>query len=93
MKENLPTQNIEYFHLGNLGGYRDEEYKEYMKTEKFKEGLNKLEELARGEKTTIMCLESYPSGCHRRYITEKLDEKGWKVKHLIGKEGKQKTLD
>lgn len=93
LKENLPTQNIEYLHLEKLGGYRDEGYEEYMKTEKFKEGLNKLEELAREEKTAIMCLESYPSSCHRRYIAKKLDEKGWKIKHLIGKEGKQKTLD
>ncbi len=93
MKKNLPSSGVKYFHLGSLGGYRDEGYEEYMKTEDFQQALKKLENLAKEKKTVIMCLESYPGGCHRRYIAKKLEENGWKIQHLIGKKGKQKTLD
>lgn len=93
LKKNLPSQDIEYFHLEELGGYRDEGYEEYMKTEKFQKTLNKLEKLAKEKKTVIMCLEPHLKGCHRRYIAEKLAEKGWKIANLVGKKGKQKTLN
>ncbi len=92
LEKNLPNRRIEYFHLGGLGGYRDEGYDTYMDTEEFQKNLRKLERLADRKKTAIMCLESYPNGCHRKYIAKKLDNKGWEVIHLVGKSGKQKTL-
>lgn len=93
LKKNLPSQDIEYFHLKELGGYRDQGYEEYMKTEKFQKALNKLEKLAKEKKTVIMCLEPYPRNCHRRYIIEKFVEKGWKIVNLVDEKGKQKTLN
>lgn len=93
LKRKLPEENIDYVHLEGLGGYRDEGYKEHMKTEEFKNALSQLEDLAQERETAIMCLESYPSGCHRRYIAQKLGNRGWKIIHLVGKGGKQKVLD
>ena len=56
-----------------------------MKEERFREGLEKLEELAKGKLTAIMCLESHPSGCHRRFISRELLQRGWRVLHIVGK--------
>lgn len=93
LKRELPEEGIDYVHLEGLGGYRDGGYESHMETEDFQSALNELEKLAKESKTAIMCLESYPSGCHRRYIAQELNEKGWKIVHLVGKKGKQQTLD
>lgn len=92
LRKNLSREGIDYLHLKELGGYRDGGYKEYMETEKFREALGRLKELSEKQIVAIMCLESYPSGCHRRFIAQKLKDDGWKVVHLVGKKGKQKTL-
>lgn len=91
-KENLQSRlehrGIAYVHLEKLGGYRDQGYRSYMHSEDFREGLNALIRLAHEKMTVVMCLESYPFGCHRRFIAEKLRENGWTVIHLVGKTGK-----
>lgn len=92
LEKNLPERSLEYFHLESLGGYRNGGYEKYMETDDFQAGLSELEALARESRTVIMCLKSYPSGCHRRFISKRLKGKGWKVFHLVGKKGKQKTL-
>ncbi|KXB01267.1 hypothetical protein AKJ44_02725 [candidate division MSBL1 archaeon SCGC-AAA261F17] len=92
LQKTLPEQGIEYVHLRELGGYRDGGYENYMETKNFQKGLDKLIELAQKQSTVIMCLESYPNGCHRRFISQKLSELGWEVIHLVGKKGKQRTL-
>lgn len=92
LRKNLSRGGINYLHLKELGGYRDGGYREYMKTEKFRKALSQLKELSKKQKAAIMCLESCPSSCHRRFIAQKLKEDGWKVVHLVGKKGKQKTL-
>ncbi len=92
LRKNLPKAGVDYLHLEDLGGYRDEGYREYMKTEEFRKAFNRLKELSEKQKIAIMCLESYPSGCHRRFIAQKLKDEGWKVVHLVGKNGKQETL-
>lgn len=87
LQKNLLTQGVTYTHLKSLGGYRDQGYQEYTGTKEFKKGLITLIDLAKKEPTAIMCLESYPSGCHRRFIAKTLEERGWKVIHLVGKKG------
>lgn len=95
VKENLekalPAKGIDYVHLRGLGGYRRGGYEAYMRTPDFKQGLKELTRLARKKVATIMCVESSPSACHRRFIAKKLRRRGWKVVHIIGK-GKQQTL-
>jgi len=95
VKENLqnalPAHGIDYVHMRELGGYRRGGYEAYMRTDDFKGGLEKLIQLARERPTVVMCVESNPSACHRRFITRRLRRRRWEVVHLIDK-GKQKTL-
>lgn len=88
----LEGHGIDYVHLEELGGYRDEGYEEYMSTEEFENGIDQFTELAGERKVALLCLESYPSGCHRRFIAEELVDRGWNVIHLVGKKGRQKIL-
>ena len=89
LEESLPTQGIGYVHLRELGGYRGG-YKDYTRTDNFKGGLKELMRLAREKSAVMMCLESTPSGCHRRFIAAALKRRRWKVMHIVGK-GKLKT--
>ncbi|MEM3885027.1 MAG: DUF488 domain-containing protein [Nitrososphaerota archaeon] len=84
LKEWLPKAGIEYIWLGDhLGGYRKGGYRSYTESEAFKEWLKSLVELAKKSRVCIMCLEVSPSGCHRRFIAEKLLETGCDVVHII----------
>jgi uncharacterized protein (DUF488 family) len=97
-KENLIKilfeNNILYYHLEDLGGYRIENYENYMKTSTFKSALEKLIEIAKNDLTCIICAEKFPWRCHRRFIAKTLEEKGIEVLHIIekGKIWKPKTI-
>jgi uncharacterized protein (DUF488 family) len=97
-KENLikilPKNSISYYHLEDLGGYRIENYENYMKTFTFKSALEKLIEIAKNDLTCIICAEKFPWRCHRRFIAKALEEKGIEVLHIIekGKIWKPKTI-
>ena len=86
LENSLPSHGISYVWLKELGGYRKGGYEEFTKKEEFREGLQTLEKLAEREKTVVMCLETHPSGCHRRFISRELVKRGWRVLHIIGKE-------
>ncbi len=94
LKSNLFKKGIVYKHLEALGGLDVEDYREKMKTLEWKEAFYKLEDFSIDVPTVMMCLEKDPSRCHRRFISERLEEKGWEVIHL-GKGGSWKgsTLD
>ena len=97
-KENLikilSENNILYYHLEDLGGYRIENYENYMKTSNFKSALEKLIEIAKNDLTCIICAEKFPWRCHRRFIAKALEEKEIEVLHIIekGKIWKPKTI-
>jgi uncharacterized protein (DUF488 family) len=57
-------------------------YAEYMETEEFATGLERLEELARRQRTAIMCAEGDWRRCHRRLIADALSHRGWRVVHI-----------
>ncbi|MEM2875287.1 MAG: DUF488 domain-containing protein [Candidatus Hadarchaeales archaeon] len=85
VKENLEKmlgqRGMGYLHIHELGGYRGG-YRRYMETDEFRKGIERLLRAA-GERTSaIMCVESSPSGCHRRYISSELERLGWEVVHL-----------
>jgi len=86
LKKLLEKEKIKYFHLEKLGGYREGGYEKYMETKDFKEGLEKLMEIAKREKTAIVCAEKFPWKCHRAFISQALEKKGFKVIHIIDKE-------
>jgi uncharacterized protein (DUF488 family) len=83
----LPPQGIDYVHLKALGGLRHPAkdsvnagwrnasfrgYADYMATEEFRKGIERLLELARDKRTTIMCAEAVPWRCHRSLIGDAL---------------------
>ena len=70
-------------------------YAEYMETEEFARGLERLKALARERRAAIMCAEGEWRRCHRRLISDTLLAHGWRVTHIRpdGRgEGHQPTL-
>lgn len=104
----LQTAGIDYRHLKALGGLRHalkdspntgwrnasfRGYADYMETPAFHAGLAELEELARHQKTTIMCAEVLPWRCHRSLIADALTVAGWHVFHIMSqKTAREHTL-
>ncbi len=73
-----------YIYLGEeLGGYRRGGYQSYLDTEDFREGLERLEGLARGRRVVLLCAERLPWRCHRRFIGWELERDGFRVIHII----------
>lgn len=83
----LPENNIEYVHLGALGGLRHTTkdsinlgwhnesfrgYADYMQTPEFAAGIDELLKLAANKTTAIMCAEAVPWRCHRSLIGDAL---------------------
>lgn len=90
LQTNLPAHGIGYAHLRDLGGYRGG-YGAYTRTSDFKRALRELMKLARRQPAVIMCVESSPSACHRRFIGEELKKRGWELVHIVGR-GELQTL-
>ncbi len=90
LQRTLPARGIGYVHIRELGGYRGG-YGIYTQTQEFKQGLKELMKLAKEKPSAIMCVESHPRACHRRFIAKELKKRRWKVVHIVDK-GKQQTL-
>ena len=94
MEEWLPRKGVEYVWLGKeLGGYRKGGYQKYMQTKTFREGVKKLLEIAKTKRVCIMCMETNPKYCHRRFISTYLEKKGVKVIHIIRKGQRSLTTE
>jgi uncharacterized protein (DUF488 family) len=89
---------VEYVHLKELGGLRRPRadspntgwrnlsfrgYADHMQTPAFKEGLGRLEAIASGDPTAILCAEAVPWRCHRSLVADALTVRGWTVEHLL----------
>lgn len=84
MERWLPQEGIEYLWFGEeLGGYRRGGYEKHMETELFKNGVKRLMDLAKDRRVCIMCLETDPKYCHRRFIAAYLKENGVRVIHIL----------
>ncbi len=84
LEENLKREDIDYIYLGEeLGGYRRGGYEKFLESQTFKKGLHKLEDIARSSRTLIICAERLFFRCHRRFIAQELEKRGWEVKHLL----------
>lgn len=82
----LTREGIGYHHLGiQLGGFRKGGYAAYAETEEFRNGINRLEEIAGDTTSVILCAERFPWKCHRRWIARELHRRGWQVEHIIDK--------
>jgi uncharacterized protein (DUF488 family) len=80
----LEAEGFDYVYLGQeLGGYRSGGCQSYLGTEEFKQGLERLEQLAKGRRLAVVCAERLPWRCHRRFIGWELERDGWQVIHII----------
>ena len=97
----LSKVDMRYQHFKELGGrrrpradslnmaWRNESfrgYADYMETEEFRGGVERLLELAAKQRVAIMCSEAVWWRCHRSMISDYLKVKGIKVIHIIGEE-------
>lgn len=88
LEDVLPKNSILYYHCEGVGGMRESTYVEYMDTESFQSSLGKLISLiskvnSENGRLVLMCAEKSPKGCHRHYLSNKLEEKGIEVIHLV----------
>jgi uncharacterized protein (DUF488 family) len=96
---------IRYEHVVELGGRRPVQpdshnrawrnagfrgYADYMETRSFRDGVDRLLEVARANRTVIMCAEAAWWRCHRSMIADYLKAAGVQVFHILAP---QKTRD
>ena len=98
LRDALVTAGSRYEHLVELGGRRPvhpdshnvawrnasfRSYADYMETEPFHAGVDRLLEIARASRTAIMCSEAVWWRCHRSMITDYLKAMGVQVFHIL----------
>jgi uncharacterized protein (DUF488 family) len=96
----LRERGIGYAHLPDLGGLRRPKkdsintawqnalfrgFADYMQTESFERGLERLIELGQKSLTVIMCAEAVPWRCHRSLIGDALLVRGIEVMNIMGR--------
>ena len=97
LRESLAAAGIDYIHLPELGGRRRTRpdsantvwrnpsfrgYADYMETDVFRAGIERLLQLARDKPTAIMCAEAPWFRCHRALIADYLKASGVNVIHI-----------
>lgn len=98
LRATLGSVGIKYIHLKELGGLRPSvkssinkawrnksfrNYADYMQTEDFQQGIEKLMTLAEKRQTAIMCAEAVPWRCHRSLVSDALLVRGVKVYDIM----------
>lgn len=97
----LAASGIDYIYLEELGGLRSgkisdhtndawrnrsfRNYANYMQTDGFKEGIDKLINLSSKKNTVIMCAEAVPWRCHRSLVGDALLVRGFEVLDIMSK--------
>ncbi|MEM5829836.1 MAG: DUF488 domain-containing protein [Candidatus Aenigmatarchaeota archaeon] len=89
LEKELAKEKIQYLHFPELGGYREEGYEAFSKSEEFSKALSELVKLVGGKTVLILCAELLWWRCHRRYIAKALVERGIEVIHIFDKEKTQ----
>lgn len=97
LRESLADVKIRYEHLKSLGGLRHAKkdsinigwenasfrgFADYMQTDEFSRGLERLKKIAQSQTTAIMCAEAVPWRCHRSLIADALTKQKWEVLHI-----------
>ena len=99
LADSLGKTGIRYDHFPELGGRRKAKpeskntawrnasfrgYADYMETEEFRKGFERLLDLAGGAgSTAIMCAEAVWWRCHRSLISDYLKARGIEVLHIM----------
>jgi uncharacterized protein (DUF488 family) len=100
LSESLNAQEIRYEHFPELGGKRKSKpdshnnawrnasfrgYADYMETEQFQKGIERLLDVAANAgPTAIMCAEAVWWRCHRSLVADYLKVRGVEVLHVLG---------
>jgi len=100
LAKSLNAHGIRYEHFPELGGKRKSRpdsrntawrnasfrgYADYMETERFQKGIERLLEIAsEAGATAIMCAEAVWWRCHRSLIADYLKARGVEVLHILG---------
>lgn len=82
LKQALAAEDIGYLHLATLGDFQPEPYPDYMESEDFQEGYERLVDQAREGLSLILCACADVSSCHRRFLARRLRDDGLDVVHL-----------
>ncbi len=100
LRETLGSRRIRYSHLPELGGLRRSRadspntawrnasfrgYADYMLTEDFEAGLERLRALTTAGSVALMCAEAVPWRCHRSLVADMLQVRGAKVEHITSR--------
>ena len=98
LPEPLKKAHIGYLHMKELGGLRHARadsknlgwhnasfrgFADYMQTEDFEDGLEKLIGAGSKKRVAIMCAEAVPWRCHRSLIADALTARGVAVYHIM----------
>ena len=96
--ESLRQAGIDYVALPGLGGLRRPRkdspngawrndsfrgYADYMQTQAFAGGLERLIDLSREQRVAIMCAEAVPWRCHRSLVADALTVRGIPVVEIL----------
>jgi uncharacterized protein (DUF488 family) len=108
LKASLAGAGIAYLHLKQLGGLRHPAknsvntgwrnlsfrgFADYMQTDEFEVGLDRLIRLGKSKNAAIMCAEGNPFRCHRSLVADALTIRGVQAVHISSeREGKLHTL-
>lgn len=99
--QSLAAEGIEYLPLPELGGrrrplpdshntvWRNDSfrgYADYMETDVFRQGIERLLKTARIKQTAIVCAEAVWWRCHRALISDYLKAMGINVIHILNAE-------
>jgi uncharacterized protein (DUF488 family) len=82
LEHSLPAAGIAYQWMESLGGFRAGGYAAYMETPEFSRGFDQLVHSAAEKKTAILCAEVLWFKCHRRFVADRLSERGFHVVHI-----------
>jgi uncharacterized protein (DUF488 family) len=98
LKKSLHEHEIDYMHLGLLGGLRHTTnasintawrnasfrgFADYMQNSEFAEGMEQLVGLAGEKRVAIMCSEAVPWRCHRSLIGDALLVRNYHVEDIM----------
>lgn len=61
-------------------------YADYTTTLDYRLGIERLESLAAGKRTALLCGEPMPWRCHRLLVANTLTARGWTVEHIVDAE-------
>ena len=108
LETSLPEAGIDYAGLPELGGRRKARpdsphtawrveafrgYADFMDTQDFAAGLDRVMTLAKQRRSALMCAEAVPWRCHRSLIADALLARGWTVLEILSeKEARPRKL-